>query len=240
MVKPSREAEERPQISADSSLIVRRLEVSRLKANCYVVSCARSLATIVIDAGDECERILRALDEATDGDRSRLTQLVNTHGHADHTAAVSDLRAVLGPVPVVMHGADIELVAGSDSDARQYMRRPYTAVYPESLVDEGDTIHFGDCALRVIHTPGHSPGGLCLYGHGLVFTGDSLFQGGVGNWSFFKGNRDDLLRTVRERVLSLPPDTVAYPGHGPATTIGEERATNPYFRATGSELSSGS
>lgn len=212
-----------------AELIVRRLEVSRLRANCYVVTCSVTGTTIVIDAGDEQQRILAAIDEATGGDRGRLALIVNTHGHADHTAAVSDLRAILGPIPVVMHADDVELIAGNSSDAHQYMRRSYVPVPPERLVGDGDIIEFGARALRVIHTPGHSPGGICLYGHGVLFSGDSLFQGGVGNWSYFKGNRDDLLRTVRSSVLTLPPETRVYPGHGPPTTIGDELATNPYF-----------
>lgn len=212
-----------------AGLIVRRLEVSRLKANCYVVTCSTTGTTIVIDAGDEHERILAVIDEATGGNRGQLALIVNTHGHADHTAAVFDLRAILGPVPVVMHADDVELVEGNSTDARQYMRRSYVPVRPERLVGDGDIIEFGARALRVIHTPGHSPGGICLYGHGVVFSGDSLFQGGVGNWSYFKGNRDDLLRTVRSNVLTLPPETTVYPGHGQPTTIGVELATNPYF-----------
>lgn len=212
-----------------SELIVRRLEVSRLRANCYVVTCTTTGMTILIDAGDEHERILAAIDEATAGDRGRLALIVNTHGHADHTAAVSDLRALLGPVPVVMHADDVELIEGNSSDAHQYMWRSYVPVRPERLVGDGDIVEFGAGTLRVIHTPGHSPGGICLYGHGILFSGDSLFQGGVGNWSYYKGNRDDLLRTLRSNVLTLPPETRVYPGHGQPTTVGDELATNPYF-----------
>lgn len=230
---PGRDVETALDNVGTPDLFVRRLPVSRLNANCYIVTCAATGATIIIDAGDEYERVLTALDEVTGGERDRLRMIVSTHGHADHTAAVSDLRAVLGPVPVVMHALDVELVEGNSSDAHQYMRRAYVPVLPDRLVADGDTIAFGTCTLRVIHTPGHSPGGVCLYGHGVVFSGDSLFRGGVGNWSYFKGNRDDLLRTVKTGVLSLPPATRVLPGHGDPTTVGQELATNPYFAKQG-------
>ena len=211
-------------------IAVTRLVVTRLAANCYLLVCRATGDLIVVDAGDEGDRILWTIDKLTGGRRERVRALVNTHGHADHTAAVADLRAVLGPVPVLMHPDDIELVEGNASDAKNYLRRDYTAVPPDRLLREGDTVAFGRCALRVIETPGHSPGGICLYGHGLLLSGDSLFRRAVGGWKFYKGDRDALLGSLRAKVLTLPPETVVYPGHGEATTIGEEVAENRYFR----------
>lgn len=216
-------------------IAVTRLVVTRLAANCYLLLCRASGDLIVVDAGDDAGRILWHVDRLTGGRRERLRLIVNTHGHADHTAAVADLRGVLGPVPVLMHADDVELVEGNGSDARRYMGRDYTPVRPDRLLREGDAVEFGRCALRVIETPGHSPGGICLHGHGLVLTGDSLFRRGVGSWKYFKGDRDALFGSLRAKVLTLPGETVVYPGHGEPTTIAEERVENPYVGAMSNE-----
>ena len=213
-------------------IAVTRLVVTPLAANCYLLLCRASGDLLVVDAGDDAGRILWHVDRLTGGRRERVRLLVNTHGHADHVAAVADLRAVLGPVPVLMHPGDVELVEGNTVEARRYIGREYTAVLPERLLGEGDLVEFGRCALRVIETPGHSPGGVCLYGHGLVLTGDSLFRRGVGSWKYFKGDREALFDSLRAKVLTLPGDTVVYPGHGEPTTIAEERAENRYVGLT--------
>ena len=218
-------------VTLHGDIAVARLVVSRLRSNCYLLRCRGTGETIVVDAGDEGERILLALDRLTGGRRELVRAIVNTHGHVDHTAAVADLRAALGPVPVVMHPLDVELVEGNGPDARDYLRREYEPVPPDRLVREGDTIGFGRCALRVIETPGHSPGGLCLQGAGLLFSGDTLFRRGIGRPDGFKGDRAALLDSLRRKLLSLPDETIVYPGHGEATTIGEERAENPYASA---------
>lgn len=208
---------------------VTRLVVSPLASNCYLLRCRATDEVLVVDAGDNGARILWTIDQLTAGRRERVRLIVNTHGHVDHTAAVADLREALGPVPVLMHPDDIALVEGNGDDARQYLGRAYTPVLPDRLLREGDEVQFGRCALRVIETPGHSPGGICLYGHGLLFSGDSLFRRAVGRWDFFGGDREALLGSLRRKVLTLPGDTVVYPGHGEATTIGAERAENPYL-----------
>lgn len=215
---------------ANAALMITRLVVSQLASNCYLVTCRATGDLIVIDAGDEGARILDAIADATGGDNGRVKLIVNTHGHFDHTAAIADLRAALGPAPVLMHAADIELVEGNGPGARKFLGHDYVPVLPDRTLREGDEVRWGECALRVIATPGHSPGGICLYGHGVLFSGDSLFRRGVGAWHFFKGDKAALLGSLREKVLTLPPETVVYPGHGEPTTIGEERRENPYFQ----------
>jgi hydroxyacylglutathione hydrolase len=221
------------EASAHTALTITRLVVSQLASNCYLVTCRATGELIVIDAGDESARILAAIAEASGGDNSRVKLIVNTHGHFDHTAAIADLRAALGPTPVLMHAADIEVVEGNGPGARKFLGHDYVPVLPDRTLGEGDEVRWGECALRVIETPGHSPGGICLYGHGVLFSGDSLFQRGVGAWHFFKGDKAALLGSLREKVLTLPPETVVYPGHGEPTTIGVEQRENPYFQARG-------
>lgn len=222
----------RDNVTADGlpDIEVTRLVVSRLAANCYLLRCRASGELIVVDAGDNGARILWTIDKLTEGRRELVRLIVNTHGHVDHTAAVAELREALGPVPVLMHPADIAVVEGNVKDARKYLGRDYTPVSPDRPLREGDEVAFGRCALRVIETPGHSPGGICLYGHGLLLSGDSLFRRGVGRWDFVGGDRAALLGGLRTKVLTLPDATIVYPGHGEPTTIGEERAENLYLR----------
>lgn len=211
-------------------ITVTRLVVSPLAANCYLLTCRATGELVVVDAGDEATRIIDALDTATAGQRQLVRTIVNTHGHIDHTAAVAELRDVLGPVPVVMHEADIEVVAGNGPDGQRLLGREYRPVLPDRLVREGDAVRWGACALRVIETPGHSPGGICLHGHGLLLSGDTLFRRGVGAWRFFKGDKAALFAGIHQKLLPLPDETVVYPGHGEATTIGEERSENRYLQ----------
>lgn len=232
MVEPSMTEHEVAIADRHPDIAVTRLVVSPLAANCYLLSCQATDELIVVDAGDESERILWTIDKLTGGDRQRVRLIVNTHGHFDHTSAVADLRApdALGPVPVLMHPGDIPVVEGNRGSARRYLGRDYTPVLPNRELHEGDEVRFGKRALRVIETPGHSPGGVCLYGHGLLISGDSLFRRGVGRWDLVGGDRDALLSSIREKVLGLPAETVVYSGHGEPTTIGEERTENPYFQ----------
>lgn len=210
-------------------IAVVRLEVSPIRANCYLLTCRATGAVLVVDAGGDGDLILAAIDAQTGGRRELVHSIVSTHGHIDHVAAVADLREALGPIPVAMHPDGIELVAGNGPDAERFMKRPYVPILPDRLVRAGDTISWGACRLQVIETPGHSPDGISLFGHGLALTGDTLFRRSVGAWKFFKGNKVDLFASL-QRLAELPPETVVYSGHGDPTTIDEERAENKYLQ----------
>ncbi len=211
-------------------IAITRLVVSPLTANCYLLTCRATGEIVVVDAGDEGARILAVIDDLTGGMREKVRLIVNTHGHIDHTSAVAALRAALGPLPVLMHQADIELIEGNGPDGLRMLGQEYVPILPDTLLQEGDEVRWGRCALRVIETPGHSPGGICLYGHGLLLSGDTLFRRGVGAWRFFKGDKGALFAGIHGKILTLPPETIVYPGHGDATTIGEEIADNPYLQ----------
>lgn len=217
--------------AAHPAIAVARLIVSPLASNCYLLTCRTTGALLVVDAGDDGAAILDRIDAVTGGDRALVRAIVNTHGHFDHVSAVADLRAALGPIPVLMHPDDIELVEGNGPDVLRILGRAYTPVLPDGLLTEGGEVRWGACALRVIATPGHSPGGVCLYGHGLLLSGDTLFRRGVGAWRYFKGSKDDLFTSLRTKIVTLPPGTVVYPGHGEPTTIGAEIAENRYLRS---------
>lgn len=183
------------------------------KVNCYIIHAGEGLA-VVIDPGDESDQILSLLER--EGLRAGCVLL--THGHWDHVGSVADVADAHG-APVMLHQADLAMF-------KEWSPRP---VEPARLLGHGDTVTVGDLSFDVLHTPGHTPGGLCYRSDGHLFTGDTLFAGAIGRWDFPGGSREELMGSLRERVLVLPDDLSVYPGHGPATTIGRERYENPYL-----------
>lgn len=189
------------------------IPVGFYKANCYIIGAGEGLAA-VIDPGDEPDQILGLLER----ERLRAACVLLTHGHWDHVGSVADVVDAHGG-QVMLHQADLPMLR--EGSPRE--------VQPARFLDHGATVTVGDLCFDVIHTPGHTPGGLCYRLDGSLFTGDTLFAGAIGRWDFPGGSREDLMRSLRERVLVLPDDLAAYPGHGPATTIGRERRDNPYL-----------
>jgi hydroxyacylglutathione hydrolase len=189
--------------------MLRKLAVGAYQANCYILGCKHSLEAIVIDPGEEAFRIVQELST----NRLTVRRILLTHGHMDHTGAVDEIRRITG-APVAIHPLDAQ-GAGCQVD--------------ESLED-GQEFSVGTYLIRVLHTPGHSQGGVCFHAPGAVFTGDTLFAGSVGRTDFPGGDHALLVRGVKEKVFPLGDDLRIYPGHGPASTVGRERATNPFFR----------
>lgn len=208
-------------------LAVRTLVVGPLQTNCYLVSCEETREAIVIDPGGDAARILRAVAE--DGLALRL--IVATHAHFDHVMANADLQKASG-APIGVGRADAEeLTKPVRIFGLPMLGAPSPAA--DRLLDDGDEVVVGTEALRVLCTPGHSTGGISLYyaPQPLVFSGDVLFRMGIGRTDLPGGDFDTLARSIRSRLYTLPDDTIVYPGHGPATTIGEEKAGNPFVAA---------
>lgn len=200
------------------------LVVGELEANAYIVGCPVTKVAVVIDPGAEGERILGAVNRAG----YRLIQILLTHGHADHIGGVAFIRRVTG-VPVAIHVKDAAMLTDPALNLSFYLGGSFTTSGPDRELVGGERIEVGHFSLQVIHTPGHTPGSVCYLGPGVLFTGDTLFAGSIGRTDFPGGSYQQLLQSIRERLLALPDATVVYPGHGPATTIGEERAHNPFF-----------
>lgn len=201
-------------------MIIRKLVVGPLQENCYIVGDDRTREAIVIDPGDEPDRIVETIKE----DKLNVSTIVCTHGHFDHLGAIGDIKRETG-AKVLIHNDDLFIFKTARQQAALWGFEIDDMPDPDETVKEGDIIRVGNLVFKFIHTPGHSPGSICLYGEGVVFTGDTLFQDSVGRTDLPGGNMEKLKESFK-RLLNLPDEIVVFPGHGPDTTIGRERQEN--------------
>jgi hydroxyacylglutathione hydrolase len=252
-------------------LIHEIIPVGTLQCNCSILGDPETREAIVVDPGDEVERILEILREH----QLNVRAIVSTHTHIDHVGGLALLHAAT-KAPVLIHAADLELYRHLDMQAQFLGMSTPESMRIEDFVKEGDSVRWGGYAARVIHTPGHTPGSISLlvekglqsfeqgyldrarpqaakasaevhlHGHALdaapasvrggqlapgrLVSGDTLFQGSIGRTDLWGGSMKDILSSIREKLLALPDETLVIPGHGEITTIGEERAENPYLR----------
>jgi hydroxyacylglutathione hydrolase len=252
-------------------LIHEIIPVGMLQCNCSILGDPETRDAIVVDPGDEVERILEILREH----QLNVRAIVSTHTHIDHVGGLALLHAAT-KAPVLIHEADLELYRHLDMQAQFLGMRTPESIRIEDFVKEGDSVRWGGYGARVIHTPGHTPGSISLLvekglpsseegylsrakpqpakasaeahlrghageaaahsvrgpatGQGRLLAGDTLFQGSIGRTDLWGGSMKDILTSIREKLLALPDETLVIPGHGDNTTIGEERAQNPYLR----------
>ncbi len=201
-----------------------RLIVGPLEVNCFLLADERTNEAIVIDPGDDAETILQVVR-----DKALLVKyIVNTHGHFDHVGANGALKDVTG-AELLIHESDGPLLASAAHQSSVFGMRTNASPPADRFVQHGDVIAAGEVSLRVLHTPGHTPGGISLLGPDMVFTGDALFAGSIGRTDFPGGDLLTLIRSIRTHLLVLPDDTMVFSGHGPASTIGDERRENPFL-----------
>lgn len=196
------------------------LEVGPFFSNCYIVGPDSGSEGLVIDAGAEPGEIMVAIRKM----RLTIKYIVATHGHMDHVGAVSEVKKATGSA-FAIHEAD----AGFLSRRGFLFGGIGAGIQPDLLLHGGELIRAGGLVFKVVHTPGHSPGGICLVGDGVIFSGDTLFRNSIGRYDFPGASGHQLLDSIRNKLLSLPDETVVYPGHGPQTTVGEERKNNPFL-----------
>lgn len=204
-----------------------QLTVGMMGVCCYIISCEKTGKAAIIDPGGDEDKILAACKK----DNLEVEYIIATHGHPDHVCGNGPIQQETG-AKIIMHKADAEYFA--QPEAKSFFSQLGLAESPEPdiLVEDGDTIIIGNETLQVLHTPGHTPGGMCLYNAPDCFTGDTLFAGGVGRTDFPGGSMPELSRSIREKLLTLPPETIVWPGHGYGglqSTIEVESRSNPYF-----------
>jgi glyoxylase-like metal-dependent hydrolase (beta-lactamase superfamily II) len=207
-------------------MIVEHFAVGALACTCTIVADAGE--AIVIDGGDEAERIAQRL--AALGVRAKY--LVHTHAHIDHIGEVGELRERTG-ASACLHPADLPLYAALNEQARWLGLHAPTVVTLDADLRDGDILRAGNAALTVLHTPGHTPGSVCFEVAGaqapLILSGDTLFRGAIGRWDLGGTSPEDIVDSIREKLLPYADATVVVPGHGPVTTIGTERRSNPFL-----------
>ena len=201
---------------------IHTLVVGRLQTNCYILQSDST--ALVIDPGDEPERILRFLSDL----KVKPSQIIATHTHFDHVLGVDKIRTTL-KIPFLIHRDDLSMLESMQSRVRQFMD---LNVPPPPKVDrfiaDGESIIIGQDTVRVLHTPGHSPGSISLAGRGYIITGDALFNQSIGRTDLPGGDLDTLIHSITDRLFSLDDNTIVYPGHGPQTSIGDEKLANPF------------
>ncbi len=207
-------------------MFFKRLVVGILETNCYLIGCKSSKTAAVIDPGGEedVDLILNLLQK----NNLNLKYIINTHGHADHIGGNKALKANTKAL-LLIHRLDAFMLIDANKNLSILEGKEIYSYPADRILEEGDEIILGSLKLSIIHTPGHTPGGISLVLNNIVFTGDTLFAGGVGRSDLPGGSYQDLQRSIKEKLLTLSDDKIIYPGHGPSSTIGEERRTNPYI-----------
>jgi hydroxyacylglutathione hydrolase len=206
-----------------------RFVLGAFETNCYILRKSNTAKDcLIIDTGLEAGALIGFLHEQ----ELNPVAVVLTHGHVDHTAGLVDLRSNFPDTKVYIHRLDAEMLTGNQDNLSTLADCSFAAEPADSLLEEGAQIEQAGIILQVLHTPGHTPGGVSLYAEqdGIIFVGDTLFAGSVGRTDFPGASWAQMIKSIRETLLTLPDETAVYPGHGPRTTIAHERRHNPFLR----------
>jgi hydroxyacylglutathione hydrolase len=208
-------------------MVIRKLVVGPLENNCFMIADEETAECLVTDPGDEPDRILDLIKE----NNFKVQYILCTHAHFDHVGALPEVKEGTG-AKIVLHSDDLVIYRNAPEYAKSWGFEIDPLPEPDMLVSEGDVLRLGDLEFRVLHTPGHSPGGICIYGEGILITGDTLFAGSVGRTDLYGGDVKKL-KTSFKRLMCLPDETRVLPGHGPESTISRERTGNFFSHEMG-------
>ncbi len=202
------------------------LVVGPLEVNCYIVWDKQTREAFIIDPGADAEDVTGAIKK----EGLKVKYIVNTHGHFDHVGADAAVKSATG-ARLAIHGNDSVLLAGAHEHGIIFGVKMQRQPGPDMLLSGGEELKAGEVILKVIHTPGHTKGGVCLYNEkdGILFTGDTLFAGSIGRTDFEGGSFDEIIASIKGKILPLGDEVRVFPGHGPSSTIGGEKETNPFL-----------
>ena len=210
-------------------MIIDNLILGSYETNCYILRTAQaSKDCIIIDTGLEADEMMLFLDN----NQLQPLSVVLTHGHADHIVGLELLRKKYPQIKTYIHKLDAKMLSKPTSNLSILSGKFFKTAPADVLLDEPDTIDSAGIKLDVLHTPGHTPGGICLYSKedSVVFVGDTLFADSIGRTDFPGGSTNQLITSIKTKLWPLPDDTVVYPGHGPKTTIEREKMYNPFLQ----------
>ena len=208
-------------------MIVETFPVGMLECNCTILGSEQTREAIIIDPGDDVPAIIARLE------RHKLTAkyIIATHGHIDHVGGFKEIKEATA-APVYLHERDLFLYEALPMQARLLGITPPDATEIDDHLSEGDELGCGEIKVKVYHTPGHTPGSICFHqDEGSLFAGDTLFLGSIGRTDLWGGSLSEIMDSLKGKLMTLPEETVVIPGHGPATTIGQEKQFNPFLRA---------
>ncbi len=200
------------------------LALGPLETNCYIVFCQDSLECAVVDPGAEADRIFQLIAQKS----LKPALILNTHGHIDHIGANKDIKEKFN-IPLYIHSADSAMLGNVKQSEMAAFLGIMDSPSPDHLLNDGDKIKIGKSFLRVIHTPGHSPGSVSFLGDGFLLSGDTLFFGGVGRTDLPGGSWKDIESSIKNKIMTMPDEMIVLPGHGPFTTVGQEKRANPFI-----------
>jgi len=201
-------------------VFIKKIVVGPLESNCYLAGDENTKEIFVIDPGGDYKKIKNIIDK----DGLKPKAVINTHGHGDHIGADKEFNA-----PIWIHRLDADFLTDPSKNLSSSMGFFLKTRPASRLLEHGDILNIGKYNIEVIHTPGHTPGSICLKGEREIFTGDTLFCEGIGRTDFPYGSEKDIMRSIKEKLFTLGDSYIIYPGHGPDSTIGNEKPNNPYI-----------
>jgi len=206
-------------------MIIKNIVVGPLEVNCYILGCEDTKEAVIIDPGDNADEIISNIEK--EGLNPKF--IINTHAHFDHIGGVKAIQDHF-KIDFILHEGDLFLVENASEQATAFGLKPISKPEVNKNVTNGEKVILGNKFITVIHTPGHSPGGVCYYSGNNVFVGDTLFAGSIGRTDLPGGSYDTLINSIKENLFPLGDSTIVYPGHGPSTTIGNEKEHNPFLK----------